>query len=358
MKRNWNPLLLVAVLWAAITVFCWVKPVDDISDSERRKLDQFPELSWSSVMNGSFMEKFESASTDQFPMRESLRKLKAIFSTGLYGRKDNHGIIQYDGSLEKLNGPVSESSLQKFEDKLTAIYEAHLTGSNVWFAVVPEKGYYIPDKAGYPLTDYAAILDTTLPFAESIDLTGTLTLDSYYSTDSHWRQEHLEETAQTIASAMGITLSGSYTEDLLREDFLGVYAGQSGLPVSGESIVCLRNEILDSCTVYNHETGKTTGLYNLDSLYNRDPYDVFLSGAVSLLTIENPKADTDRELIVFRDSFGSSLVPLLCEGYKTVTVVDIRYVPSAMLGNFIDFHGQDVLLLYSTGVLNSSDMLR
>ena len=74
--------------------------------------------------------------------------------------------------------------------------------------------------------------------------------------------------------------------------------------------------------------------------------------------IDNPAAATDRELVVFRDSFGSSLVPLLVEGYARVTLIDIRYVNSAYLGNFVDFHGQDVLFLYSTLLLNDSLALR
>ena len=85
---------------------------------------------------------------------------------------------------------------------------------------------------------------------------------------------------------------------------------------------------------------------------------MFLSGSVSLLTIENPAAQTDRELIIFRDSFGSSIAPLLVQGYKTVTLVDIRYLSPAMLGRFIDFHGQDVLFLYSTLVLNNGQSLQ
>ena len=65
-------------------------------------------------------------------------------------------------------------------------------------------------------------------------------------------------------------------------------------------------------------------------------------------------AETDRELIVFRDSFGSSLSPLLVEGYAKVTVVDIRYLNSSLVGNFVKFDDQDVLIIYSTMLLNSS----
>ena len=99
-------------------------------------------------------------------------------------------------------------------------------------------------------------------------------------------------------------------------------------------------------------------MYNMDKLESRDLYDVYLSGATPLLTIDNPNAETDRELIVFRDSFGSSLTPLLLKSYKTVTLVDIRYLASDYLGQFVDFHGQDVLFLYSTLVLNNSGTLK
>ena len=116
--------------------------------------------------------------------------------------------------------------------------------------------------------------------------------------------------------------------------------------------------MLSSCRVYNHETASYQSVYDLQKLSGADPYEVFLSGPQALLTIENPNAATDKELILFRDSFGSSLAPLLIQGYKTVTLVDIRYVSSAMLDRYLDFHGQDVLFAYSTLVLNSSTSLK
>ena len=85
---------------------------------------------------------------------------------------------------------------------------------------------------------------------------------------------------------------------------------------------------------------------------------MFLSGSRSLLTIENPAAENDRELIVFRDSFGSSIVPLLVQGYARVTLVDVRYIQIDMLDRFLEFKGQDVLFLYSTLVLNNSSTIK
>ena len=40
--------------------------------------------------------------------------------------------------------------------------------------------------------------------------------------------------------------------------------------------------------------------------------------------------------------------------FKGITVLDLRYLRSDYLANFVEFHGQDVLFLYSTMLLNSS----
>ena len=85
--------------------------------------------------------------------------------------------------------------------------------------------------------------------------------------------------------------------------------------------------------------------------------EMFLSGPLSLVTIENPKCTSGKELIIFRDSFASSIAPLLAEGYTKITLADIRYLRSDFLDRFIAFKDQDVLFLYSTLVLNNSKSL-
>jgi len=137
-----------------------------------------------------------------------------------------------------------------------------------------------------------------------------------------------------------------------------VYYGQAAIPMEPDVLAILELEYLRDCVVYDQETGKTTSVYDMSKLDSRDPYDVFLSGARALLTIENPSGKADKELIVFRDSFGSSMVPLLIRDYSKVTLVDTRYISSELLGRFVDFHGQDVLFLYSSLILNSSSAIK
>jgi hypothetical protein len=230
-------------------------------------------------------------------------------------------------------------------------------------AVVPDKGYYLAEAAGQLSMDYEtlfSLMEAGMPWAEQIDLTVSLSAGDYYQTDTHWRQEKLLDAAGVICQALGVTSpkAEDYTPKAVERPFYGVYYGQAALPMKPESLYLMKSEVLDHCTVYDHETGKTGSVYDLSKLDSRDLYDVYLSGARAMLTIENPRGQAGKELIVFRDSFGSSMVPLLVQDYAKVTLVDTRYISSELLDQFLDFHGQDVLFLYSTLILNSSSAIK
>ena len=228
-------------------------------------------------------------------------------------------------------------------------------------AIVPDKGYYLAEKAGQLSLDYEALFDlveTGMPWAQHIDLTDSLSLTDYYRTDTHWRQENLFAAAQTICDALGINAPERIRATVLDRPFYGVYYGQAALPMEPDVLAILELDYLKDCTVYDHETGKITPVYDMTKLDSRDLYDVYLSGARALLTIENLNGQPDKELIVFRDSFGSSLVPLLIQDYSKVTLVDTRYISSDLLDRYVEFKGQDVLFLYSTLILNSSSAIK
>jgi len=357
--------VLVAILWLGVCLFAWLQPAKAASTSERRPLEQFPALNTETLLNGKFMTDFEDYTLDQFPARDTFRKIKAMFHYNVLGQKDNNGIIFYNGYAAQMEYPLNETSISYATKKFTTLYDKYLkdTGSDIYVTVVPDKGYYLPENAGYLTMDYEklfALMQDGMPYAQFIDITGDLSLEDYYYTDTHWRQESILDAANTLCQAMGVT--GPKAEDYSivtpEQPFYGVYYGQAALPMEPESLSYLQSAWLNQCIVTNHETGKTGKVYDLSKLSGNDLYEVFLSGPVSLLTIENPRAATDKELIIFRDSFGSSIAPLLIQDYATVTLVDIRYLNSAFLDKFVDFHGQDVLFLYSTLVLNNSSTLK
>ena len=89
-----------------------------------------------------------------------------------------------------------------------------------------------------------------------------------------------------------------------------------------------------------------------------DSYNMFLSGSTPIIRIENKNQNNERELFIFRDSFASSLTPLLLEQYSNITLIDLRYISASKLNDVVDFKKGDVLFLYSTMIINQSVMLK
>ena len=362
MKKSSVTAFVLLACFAAGFLACALHADQEWSFSERRRLAQKPAVSTESLMSGKFMSDFESYSLDQFPLREVFRTVKAQVQYHVFRQKDNNGIYLVDGTLSKIESGLDENSVAAAADKFLALKDRYFPDSRVFYGVIPDKNYYLAAAHGYPHLDYDrldAILAEKLPELERIELYDCLSAEDYYRTDSHWRQERLEKAALRIAEHLDVDITpfDDYTAHTF-ENFRGVYWGQSALALPGEDLTYLTNDVLDGCTVYHVETNGTTGVYEPERLEDPDPYDVFLGGADAFLTITNPNAETDRELILFRDSFGSSLAPLLVQDYRTVTLVDLRYFSSELLDQFIDFHGQDVLFLYSPSIYNNAALLK
>ena len=135
----------VVLIWATLAVAAWFHPSKDISESERRKLEQFPEFSVSTVINGKFMSKFESYTLDQFPLRDTIRQIKSLFHYNILGQKDNNDIYIADGYAAKLEYPLNNTSVQLAANKFNFLYENYLSESDgrIFFSIVPDNGRYL-----------------------------------------------------------------------------------------------------------------------------------------------------------------------------------------------------------------------
>ena len=317
------------------------------------------------------MSDFENYTLDQFPLRNQLRSLKALAEYNLFQKKDNNDLYVEDGYVAKLLYPYNENSVVNAAGKFETIYDSFLDGhcENIYVSVIPDKGYYMAEEGGYPILSHEQLqmdLAEGMPYAQVIDIREALQLSSFYKTDSHWRQEELLDVMKVFGQVMDLPYTSQLAEMTesvtVTEDFHGVYYGQSALPLPEETIKYLTWDEIDGCSAFNFELNKEVTVYQPDKLTGRDPYDFYLGGAAALITVENPAAakraeeagEEPRELILFRDSFGSSIAPLFLADYAKVTLVDIRYMQSSMLDQFIEFDGQDVLFLYGASMINES----
>ncbi len=376
---------LVVGLWLTLAGFTWFSPNQEYSFSERSYLDKFPELSMENILEKddpeketeSFMTEFNSYTLDQFPLRDEFRQLKALFHLFGINQSDNNGKYLYDGYLAEMS-LEDEETFGKNLQSIQRIYEKYLkeANCNVYMAVIPDKNYYLAEPSGHLSLDYSELLakvEANAPWATHVSLLDVLEISDFYYTDTHWRQEKILDVAQKLANAMGVEgpKAEDFTVQKLDNTFYGVYYGQIALPVEGEDMFVLRSDVLDNCLVSYDGAEAVKGVYDWDrskvELVDKgngkyepygDMYEVFLSKESGMIVIENPSATTDKELVVFRDSFGRSLIPLLVQDYAKVTVLDTRWLTGGtyMLSNRITFTNQDVLFLYSTQVLNSVEL--
>ena len=188
-----------------------------------------------------------------------------------------------------------------------------------------------------------------------IDIFNELSLEDYYKTDTHWKEERLSKVVNKLSKEMNFNIDNNYNFKRI-SDFNGTYSSRIVKENIKDEIYILDN--VNDMNVYNYETNGYERVYDLAKLNSLDKYNVYLSGSVSLLKIESMNTNSNKDLIVFRDSYGSSLIPLMIDGYKSITVVDTRYISPSMLSNYIDFNNKDILFLYSTLLINDSFTLK
>ena len=344
-----------------------IAPDKDLSYSERRRLAQRPQFSCEELMNGKYMDGLDKYALDQFYGREMLRAVKNMVDQSVFLKLDTNKLFRADGHVFSIEYPLREDKTLALTEKLNRLYDKYLTDMNVYYAIVPDKNYHLPADGRYLRMDYERLESLMRQGLRDemtyIDLFDALTLEDYYNTDGHWRQERLRPVLEALAKGMGLSLTfdpDSY-EHKSYEPFYGAYYGQLAGMSAPDNLIWLENRLLqDAIVTALNEKGEVVEipLYKEAGLGGMDSYDIFLSGAQPLLTLENPGGTTGRELILFRDSFGSPIAPLLLEGYDKVTVVDLRYIAPDILGSFIAFGEQDVLFLYSTIIINNSDTIQ
>lgn len=336
----------------------------EFSNSERRRLLTLAEFSVEKLFKGNLVDEYEKYILDQFVLRDTFRGLKAYGKYHLFNQKDNNNIYIIDGIIEKMEYKLNEKSVINAANKLNEIYDKYLTGKNVNYAIIPVKGYYIAAKNGYLTMDYnkiAELMKQNTKNMKYIDLSESLVIEDYYKTDIHWKQENIIKIADLLLKELGNDTKASDFEYVQHKlyPFYGSYYGHAALKLDPDTMVYLTNETIENAVVFDYQSNNYSNVYMTDLFSGMDSYDVFLSGAKSLITIYNEDCKNDKELLLFRDSFGSSIAPLMLEGYSKITLIDLRYISTDLLKEYIDFsQNQDVLFLYNTQILNNSLMLK
>ena len=330
------------------------------SDQENRMLDTMPKLSLTGVLNGDFMEQWESYMSDQFAGRNLLRGLKVKLDRLGGSRMENGVIIGKDGQLfEDIAVPDSEL----FTDNINAV-----KSFAEMYPDIPTTVMLIPDAAcilSDSLPAFATVEDQSQMFSmverglvdsvSWVDAYSALnkhkTEKLYYKTDHHWTTQAAFYVFQEAAAGLGIEgdVSDDYVSYTVTDSFNGVLASKSGagLDEKEQIDIYVPTEGDDDVIVnYVDEAKKRTSLYDSSKLETRDKYGVFFGGNTSVMDIKTMSTSRQR-LLVVKDSFADCFIPFLTPYYREIVVVDPRYYSGTLEDIMETYRITDALILYS-----------
>ena len=326
----------------------------DISISERRKLSTFPEF----TLKNEYITKIDKYLLDHFPLRDNFRSIKANFNYNILNKLDNNNIYLKDNYIFKSNYPTNTKSISNFINKINLIQNNLTKDNNQYIMIIPDKNYYLNSK-DFLHIDYNYIYNEIDKLnIKTIDIRNIMTLNDYYETDTHWRQENLDKVIYQMSKIMNFNYHKINYQENIYNNFYGVYYGESAINRNPENLIYLTNQNINNLQVKYLENKNLNTIYNLDNLNSLDSYEVYLDGASSFIEIYNDNSISNKELIIFRDSFASSITPLLTEYYQKITLIDNRYINSNTYLNLIEFTNQDILFMYSTLIINNSSTLK
>ena len=360
MKNKILSISFIIIIFS-LSIISIILPDKDISETERRYLIHFPTLNIKTIFNGDFFEEFNTYTVEQFPFREIFIKIKGLATNKLFLKKEENGVFIKDENFFEISSSINDKSIDYFLELVTKI-KNNFSSENIYYSIIPDKNYYTKEEI--PKINYNELVETinqNLQDITYINIFNKLSLDSYYKTDIHWKQEKIGEVVKTIALHMNNEPIDIKYNKLTYDNFYGALYGKIPNNEKPDTITYLIDENTINTKVFDYEKNQYYKVYEEQNLKNIDSYDIFLGGAKALLIMENKNSKTDKELVIFRDSFGSSLAPLLLPYYKKITLVDLRYINSDYIinNNLIDFNNnQDILFIYGISIINNSFTLK
>lgn len=270
--------------------------------------------------------------------------------------KDYNDVYVIGDTIYEMNYPLSEKGCSNFNKKINYIIEKDLQNSNVYYSIIPNKEYFLNDQ-DYLKIDYDLLQNKINLNAKYINIMDKLSIEDYYRTDIHWKQENLDDVVKIIVEQMGNEYVKMDYKPKEYNQFYGASYSKAGSKLQPDKLTYLQSDHTKNSTVKHIEYGEKP-VYDEEKLTGLDSYNVFLSGASSYIEIINPKATTEKELIIFRDSFSSSLAPLLTPYYSKITLIDLRYMTYDIASKMTDFSNKDILFIYSAQIINNSNLLK
>lgn len=346
-------LFLISVFSISILYIFW--PKYEFSETEKRYLSSFPSFSFESVKSGRFASDFEKFLSDQTPFRKFFVSLSAYFEL-FEGNNGSNGV--YLGK----NGFLIEKPFDRvnnFDRNLAEINRfSSAAGVPVYLLAVPEKGYICSSCLPSNSLEYeddayfkklSEGLDGSIKFIDVRDALKANALDSFYKTDHHWAGRGAYAAYTEFCKSLGIAAAPE--KDFEVTSYPGFYGTSYSTScytfTKPDEISLWRSKSNASCSVKITEGSKVTenrGVFFDANLDKSDMYTAFLDGNHSLVDIDTGSGG--KTLLLIKDSFAHSFVPLITGNYGRIIMIDLRYYKSSVKALAAEEKADEILFLY------------
>ena len=356
------PAFVFLIFIFGMAVWFLFNPKSDYSSSEKRYLQQFPDVSVDKVLDGTFGTDFESYFADQFPARSFWVGLNAYYNLDT-GNNGANGVYNC-GNGYLINKPVSTDN--KLEKNVNAIVKFKNTIDvpvTVMFA--PSTGYVADDVLPavhdkYNDDTYFEQISSTISAngISFVDLRKTFKdayasgNQLYYKTDHHWTTLGAYTAYEKLCEQLDISPATKERFDIKTYGgFYGTTYSTSGFWFTQpDSIQIWDNpENTEKNIKVKISEGTNTdefgSMYFYDHLEEDDKYPVFIYGNHALTEITNSNAEGGT-ILLLKDSFSHSLAPFLAENYSKIILVDMRYYKMSVSQIVEQEKPEQVIFLY------------
>ena len=334
--------LLIIIFVSFISLFGFISLFnkEEISIYERRKLKAFPKIK----DNNNFFDDLDKYLSDHFIFRQDFREVKGFVNYNLFNISINNKATIKDDYLFELT-ETNYKSLDNIVAKVNDIVEK-FNISDYEFIAIPLKNHYAGlDNVSEEIDEYLGVRMDNYHSLKDL-----LSLSDYYHTDIHLKQDRLGSVVGKILELCDVEEKDIEYSFNTYDKFYGSLYAKMAISMKPDTITYLTNDLLDSIKVYSVEDKDLLDVYNVSELESLDPYSIYLNGPKAYLKIVNKNVE-DRKLIIFRDSYTSSIAPLLVPYFSEIELIDLRYYGSDLLN--IDGNTK-VLFIYGSEVLNNS----
>lgn len=376
-----------------------LKPKQEISHEEKRKLASFPVWDLDSVAEGVYMKNIDKYVQDQFPYRDAfiaqafaLKEMRgwrneelmvfnapakhnttlnkdsskatlAIADTAALKEEtieDNRGLVISNGRAMQLFGGNNKRAAT-YGNMVNAFYnELKDEGINVFSVVVPTAAeFYLPEKYKHlkeqEKRNINYIYETEVPGIKTVDAYSKIAAHKheyvYFRTDHHWTGLGAYYAYTAFCEAAGFTAVplADMTAKAKNKFYGTLYFHLDRNSVLGEHYDTVH---------YWKPPGKYTAVcYKKDNpskevkcnviAEGAGGYSVFLGADYPLMKIETD-VKNGRSIIVIKNSYGNPFTTFLVSHYEKIFVLDFRYYNGGIIDLLRENKVTDLLFINGT----------